>query len=401
MTVPLSPATLRQIHGRSRPSLRRHSFLLAVIAPTVLVCLYLLLIAAPRYSVEFRYSVYSDTGTRTDNMELVSSSGRASKLSDYIVTDYVTSPQVVSDLSAKLNLANMFKPVGLDFIFRFWWNNGTNERLTYYWRNWVVNSNFDTYSQLGVIEVNAFTPQDAMKLAQMVLALSEATLNAQEQRARDAAVIVAQEQVTLAQARAQAIRQKIIEFRQVQRTYLPSHPADSTETLAATLRQNLASVNAQFQLLSMTLSPTAPALVTLRSQQAATERELDRVLNTFGKEDAEISQIQPGRKAASERGSNEASTAARLPVALGEFQSLESDLRFAETANEVAMTHFEQVTYNAKVQHFYMNTHTHPLLPRQASFPRTIVWTLMTFITLSVCWMIGTLLFLAMRDLTR
>ena len=124
-------------------------------------------------------------------------------------------------------------------------------------------------------------------------------------------------------------------------------------------------------------------------------------MNTFGKEDTEVSQIQPNRKAAGERGVSEASTAGRLPVALGEYQSLESDLHFAEAANEVSLTHFEQVTYNAKVQHFYMNTYARPLLPKQANFPRTIVWTLMTFIILSVCWMIGKLLFLAMRDLTR
>lgn len=401
MTVVLSSAQLRQIHRRSHLGWRRHSFLLAVIAPTVLVCLYLVLIAAPRYTVELRYSVFSDTGTRTDNLELVSSSGRASKLSDFMVADYVTSPQMVSDLSAKLNLANMFNPPGLDFIFRFWWNNGTNERLADYWRNWVISSHFDVYSELGVIEVSAFTPQDALKLAQTVLALSEITLNAQEQRARDAAVIVAQELLTRTQARTQAVRQKIVEFRQTQRTYQPNHPADSTETLAATLRHNLAAVNAQIQSLSTALSPNAPALVILRSQQAAIEREVDRVMNTFGKEDTEVSQIQPNRKAAGERGVSEASTAGRLPVALGEYQSLESDLHFAEAANEVALTHFEQVTYNAKVQHFYMNTYARPLLPKQANFPRTIVWTLMTFIILSVCWMIGKLLFLAMRDLTR
>jgi capsular polysaccharide transport system permease protein len=399
MNVPLNPATLRAaLHGRTRTGWRRRMFLLTVVLPSPLVLLYLSLIAVPRYSVQFRYSVFSQADSSgLINPGLDITQGHASQHSDFVVTDYVTSGQAVSDLSAKLRLAQMFNPPGLDFIFKYWWDNGSIERLTQYWRNYVVSSSYDNYTGVGVVEVNAFSPQDALKLSQTLFSLSEQVLNDLDQRARDAAVTAVQDEVTRSEVRMARSLKALEAFRQTQQTYSPSRPADSAEALASTLRQNLASMNAQYMSLIRNLSPTAPAIVNLKSQMDATAQEIDRVMQLLGNSGALANASRPGQPA----NPSSASPAARLPNQLSSYENLEAERGFAETAYDTAQKHLEQVTYNDKVQHLYLYAHVRPTLPRQAAYPRALMWTLMSFITLSVCWMIGTLLFFAMRDHTR
>ncbi len=389
MNLPLDPISVRHsLPGRApgRLGLRGHSFLLAVVLPTVLIGLFFALIAAPQYVVSFRYSVVSESGAVKNNDILGLSSGTPSKHFDFVVADYALSGQAVADLSENLRLAAMFHPPGYDFIFRFWWDDGSPERLTAYWRNFVIASHFDTYTGIGTVEVRAFSPADAQKIGQTLLKHVEAMVNDLGQPSRETAVRAAREELAAAEARLQAVLKRLAEFRQQQRTYLPSRPADSTEALAASLRQNLAAMNAQLSSLGRALSPGAPAVVNLRSQIAAAEQELERVNEVLG--DGGATATAPGARP-------------RMPGMLGAYENIEAERNFALTAHEEALRHLEQVEFNAKVQHLYLHAHARPQLPRSAAAPRPVVWTALAFIGLSTCWMIAMLLFFAMRDHTR
>jgi capsular polysaccharide transport system permease protein len=389
MNAPVDLLALRDsLPGGSRARWRQHTFLLGVVLPTLLVLFYMALIAPPQYVAGFRYSIYSVAGSNT-NAELALTASTPAKLFDFVVEDYVLGKQAVADLQTRVRLVNMLHPPGRDFFFRFWWDDGSLERLAYYWRNWVIDAHFDTYSSIGSVEVRAFTPQDAQKVAQTLMELAEGVVNDLDQKSREDSVVAVQEEVARADARLQEALKKIEAFREQQRMYTPGKPADSAESLAATLRQELATMNTQQATLSRTLSASAPAIVSLKAQIAATEQELDRVLATLGADGARVG-VGAGAGLNIARGG--------LPVALGSFDYLEAERSFAAGARETALKHLEQVQFNAKVQHLYLHAHEKPLLPKRASYPRTLAWTAMTFIALTVCWMIGTLLFFAMRD---
>jgi capsular polysaccharide transport system permease protein len=392
MNAPIDPAALPlSLPGRTRRGWRRRGFLIAVALPSLLVFLYLAFIAPPQYVAGFRYSVSSEAGGVSSSGGLALTEGTPSSHYAFVVQDYVVHQQIVADLVARLRLAGLFKPPGHDVLFRFWWDDGSIERLTRYWRNWVVDSRFDTYAGIGSVEVRTFTPQDALKLAQTVQELSEVLVNQVGQRARDDSVAAVEAEVARADARLQDVQKRIEDFRQAQQTYTPSSPAGSTETLAATLQQNIAAMNAQYSTLGRTLSPTAPAMVSLKSQLAASHQELERVLQMLG---------DGGPQAAPPQGGVPAPRA-RLPGALTAFAYLDAERGFAASAREVALKHLEEVRFNAAVQHLYLEVHSKPQLPKWPLYPRRVLWTAMTFVALSVCWMIGTLLFFAMRDHTR
>ena len=346
MNVQLDALALRQsLPGRSRPGWRRGTFLLVVALPTLLLLLYLHFIAAPQYVAQFRYSVFSEAGGVSNGGNgLALTSGTPSRTFDWVVADYAVSNQAVADLTGRLRLAGMFKPPGHDVLFRFWWDDGSVERLGRYWRNWIVDARFDSYESIGTVEVRAFTPQDAQKLAATLLELTETVVNNVGQKERDAAVAAAEGLFARADARMQDVRRRIEAFRNAQRSYVPSRPANSSEALAAGLRDKLATMGAQYAALSKVLSPTAPGVVNLRSQLAATEHELDRVLNTLGGIDTDTGP----------------SGGARLPHMLADYDYLDHERQFATTLRDDSLKLLEQVRYNAQVQHLYLHAHVRP-----------------------------------------
>ena len=54
--------------------------------------------------------------------------------------------------------------------------------------------------------------------------------------------------------------------------------------------------------------------------------------------------------------------------------------------------------FNSTVQHLYLQQHVKPSLAQSAVYPRPFRWTLMTFGILTVCWMIGVLLYYSIRE---
>jgi capsular polysaccharide transport system permease protein len=384
VNVIVDPRSVREVlPGRMRPLRRFWCYLGAVGLPTLLVGLYLTFIATPQYQTEFRYSVYNAAATK-DNSEsalTASLSGNPSVHGDYVINDYIRSRGILADLRKQINLPQMFKGSGFDPVFHYWWDDGTIERLARFWNGWVLDASFDNTQLLGTVSVRAFSPQDSLRIANLMIELSERVVNDLGARSRADAVRVAERLLQEAATRKQRAREALSKFREAKHTYSPSRPADSSEALAATLRQNMATLNAQLASLERSLSPTAPAVISIRSQVEASQRELDRISNVLGS-----------------AGLTEAGQNRSLPTELGQYEALQQEANFAATAHEAAFRHLEGVRYDASVQHLYIQMHEKPALAQSAIYPRPIRWTLMTFITLTVLWLIGTLLYYSIRE---
>jgi capsular polysaccharide transport system permease protein len=366
-----------------RPARRFWCFLVAVGLPTLLVFLYLTFLASPRYVTEFHYSVYNGNAAGNNaGTDLTSTlQSNPSAHADYLVNDYLRSRAVLEDLRKRINLTPVFQPRGFDPLFHFWWNDNSIERLYRYWSLWVLDASYDGTDLLGYVSVRAFTPQDSLHLANTLIELSEQVVNDLGVRARDDAVHGAEATVARADQRMEAARDGLRKFRESHNTFNPDRPADSTEALAATLRQSLATLNAQLSTLEHTLSPTAPAVLSLKTQIGASERELDRVGATLGS-----------------IGLSEAGQHRSLPGELGVFEALQQERNFAAIAREAALRHLEEVRFDASVKHLYMQVHAKASLAQSPTEPKPLRWTLLTFATLIACWLIGTLLYYSVRE---
>ncbi len=386
MNVLTDPQSMRAaLPGRMRPLRRVWCFLAAVGVPTLLVFLYLMFLASPQYVTEFRYSIYNGAGSisnRTTQNEMTATlQGSPSAHADYVVTDYLRSRQAVEDLRKRINIVPLFRPRGFDPAFHFWWDDGSIERLQRYWHSWVLDAEFDPTNLLGYVSVRAFTPQDSLRIANVLLELSEQVVNEVGARSQLDAIRFAEATLVRSGKRMELARESLRAFRETQHTYLPGRAADSAEALAATLRQHVATMSAQLATLTRTLSPTAPAVLSLRSQIEASESQLDRVSNVLGA-----------------GGLTEAGQHRSLPSELVSYEALEQERGFAAVALESASRHLEQVRFDASVQHLYVQVHVKPSLAQSAVYPKPFRWTFLTFLSLTVSWLIGTLLYYSIRE---
>jgi capsular polysaccharide transport system permease protein len=384
VNVLVDPQSIRSaLPGRMRPLRRVWCYVAAVGLPTALIFVYLMFVASPQYVTEYRYSIYSGASTTDNSQSALTATlqGNPSVHADYVVNDYIHSRAAVEELRKRMHLVPLFRAQGFDPVFHFWWDNGSIERLYRYWNAWVLDADFDRTELLGFVSVRTFTPQDSLRIANVLIELSEAVVNDLGSRSREDAVRVADETAKRATERMDQAREALRAFREAQHTYSPAKPADTTETLAATLRQNTVTLNAQLESLTHTLSPTAPAVLSLKNQIEATNRELDRVSNMLG-----------------DTGITEAGHRRSLPGELGIYEGLQQEVNFAATAREAALRHLEQVRFDASTQHMYMQVHAKPSLAQSAIYPKPIRWTLLSFVTLTVFWLIGTLLYYSIRE---
>lgn len=375
--------------------LRRLSFILCVVLPSALVLAYFLFIAAPQYVTEFRFTVYSAGAPSQSSQHGIGSNndiqatGQApsqSMLANYIVLDYLQSRQIIQDLTGRLNLAAIYQRPNSDPLIRFWWDNGSVERLLRYWNNFVINVNFDVTTGLAQVEVRAFTPEDSLTVARLLVELSERLVNDLMERPRANAVRYAEAAVDHAEQRLHRALSAEQDFRNAQRSSNPGRSADQVLALLAVLDQNIAEQTAQLESLRRQLASTAPAINMLRRQISATKAERDSVATKIGAGEAEA-----GSDAVARGG-------AGLAVALSTYEYLEQERTFAATFYNAMLQAVEQARFDAGVQHSYLQTYVQPSLPGYALYPKPFLWGFLTFVTLATLWAIFTLFYYSMRD---
>src|SRR5947209_19905775 len=93
---------------------------------------------------------------------------------------------IVADLGGRDYLEKIYSGGNADFVSRL----GNGEDLEDLWRYWKskVKVNLDTLSGIVTLRVQAFTPEDATRIAQDIVALSEKLVNDVSHRSRSDSV---------------------------------------------------------------------------------------------------------------------------------------------------------------------------------------------------------------------
>src|SRR5947208_13681380 len=115
----------------------------------------------------------------------------------------MTSPAVIDQLDAALDSNRMFSPPEAD-----WWSRlprpTSIEGLVQYWRG-QVDPFYDHANGTVVVRVRAFTPAEALQLAQAIVAASEQLVNDLSTRARHDALRNGESDVTHAVTRLEPV----------------------------------------------------------------------------------------------------------------------------------------------------------------------------------------------------
>ena len=328
------------------------SFVLAVIVPTLVATAFTTLWASSRYMSEFRVAVRSIQPIKTGGMaDLFGFAGVSQASNDSnAVVQYLQSHQAIDDLGGPQVLAPLFDSPSIDWSGRLR-PGAPIEEFTRYWIR-MVDSYYEPATGTIIVKVTAFEPAVALRIAQDLLRNAEALVNRLSERARQDSVAFAAQELAKAESRLADLRVKAMKLQDKESILDPQASAESTLTLAAKLKEEIARRNAELSAQRARLAPNAPSVRASQDEIAGLSQELERV-----------------EAQATAKRSGVGADGRPLSSVLGAFQQIADEKGFAEKEYESALASLETARMDAAKQQVYLATIVGPGKPEEASCP--------------------------------
>lgn len=352
---------LRQSQGptwRSKHSKRLWQ-LLFIGLPTLLAAIYYGLIATPIYVSQSSFVIKSpgQKGPSTVSLaNIIQTSGLSSGAEQTReILQYVRSRNALVDLNKQVDLKTMYSERGADFLSRFPqpWESESFENLYEYYGS-MVSADIDSESNMAVVHVKAFRPQDAQQINGRLLDLSELLVNRLNERAENRAIAEAERRVIQAEDRVRRARVALSAFRNQTSVVDPEKQAQSVLEISNRLTAEQASLQAQLDVM-LESAPQNPAIPVLRDRIAAIGRAIEK---------------QNQRVVGNPRA---------IASKLATFEKLTLEQEFANQVLTAANGSLEQARTELQKQQYYLERVVEPNLPDDAALPNGFLRVLTVF----------------------
>jgi capsular polysaccharide transport system permease protein len=223
----------------------------------------------------------------------------------------------------------------------------------------MVGADLDPESGLAVVDVKAFTAQDAYDINVRLLDLSEILVNRLNQRAEGRAIAEAERRVQQAEERVRSARVALGAFRNQQDLIDPSKQAAGVLEISNKLVAEQAALQAQLDLM-LRVAPRNPSIPAVRNRIVAIGREIA---------------AQNGRAVGTPTG---------IASKLTTYEKLNVEQEFATQMLTAASASLEQARTDAQKQQFYLERVVEPNKPDDSTLPQRLKRVLVIFAA-SVC----------------
>ena len=389
ITIRDGTAQVRPVARPARMQTRHYgliaSFAAMVLLPVGLVAGYLYTRAADQYASTMAFTVRSEdiSSSAADLLGgigagLAGASGGSVGTDADILYEFIHSPDMVRRVSEQIDLVAVFSaPRDRDPVFALA-PDSTIEELTDYWSRMVTIS-YDSGSHLMEVTSRAFTPRDARAIAETVFSESSRMINALSDIARDDSTRYAAEDLETALARLKSAREALTQFRLENEIVDVEADIASQMGLLSGLQAQQTEALIELDLISETARAGDPRLEQAQRRLSVIEARIVEERQKFGAGGA-----GPG-------GESYANTVAQ-------FESLSVDREFAERAYASALSAYDTAKAEANRQSRYLAAYITPTLAQQAEYPRRIRLIVMTALFATLLWIIGSLVFYALRE---
>jgi capsular polysaccharide transport system permease protein len=379
-------------------ALKRHygilaSFLLLVLAPVLTAGVYLYVFAKDQYISTVSFSVRTEEISSALSLlgGLTSLSGTSSSDAD-ILYQFIQSQELVQRVDDKLNLRAIYSKPSFDPYFAFT-SKGSIEALVKYWRG-VVKIAYERSTGLIELQVHAFDPQDAQRVAQEIYDQSSAMINQLSATGRNDATRYAKEDLDTAIERVKVARTALTEFRSRTRIIDPSADIQSQMGLLNSLQQQMTASIVELNLLqSSAQSKGDPRLEEAQRRIAVIQKLIDKEREKFG--GGGVLDADPTTPAAAGAEIDENSNFSTL---VGQYEELNVDREFAEKAYLAALAGYDTALAKAQRQSRYLAAYVSPTLAQESIAPKRLQSLLVVLALTLAGWSILMLVYYSVRD---
>jgi capsular polysaccharide transport system permease protein len=344
---------------------RNRWFLLGVILPSLLSCLYYFGVASDQYVSESRFVIKAPSqraAQTTSFANLIQSTGLSSgqEQSNQII-DFVRSRSALQTLQKNMKVEKAYQRDSVDWLSRFprFWEQEAFEDLYQYYRG-KIQINRDTDTGLVVLRTIAFSPKDAAAINAHLLDQSETLVNELNENARNKAISEAESRVVEAQMRVNKALKAISDYRSQSKLVEPLKEATGIVEIANRLIVERAALEAQLSTVRQ-VTPDHPSIPVLREQVASLTREIER---------------QNSRLV----GGDTDTISRKLP----NYEALVLEQELASQLLMLSQTTLEQARTEALKQQFYLERVVEPNVPDLPEYPKALK-TVLTIFGFALC----------------
>ncbi|PNG25640.1 hypothetical protein [Methylocella silvestris] len=332
-------------------------FFVLFVVPAVASVIYFSLIASSEYTSEARFAVRGGERVSTDAISALTGLASFTQIQDsLIVSNYVKSQAIVEALEREIDLRAIYSKHSIDWLSRF---NADEpiEAFVKYWV-WRLKTSIESPSGIVTVKVSAFSPEDALKIADATVDLSERLVNSLSTRALNDAVAQAGMELARAESRLSAARVALRDLRNTQATLDPRRTADGIGKLVAELRFEKIRLEQDITAAGRAnVGADAPQVQIMRARVDVIGEQIASLEDQVTSQDGSSSQTLSGK--------------------ITRFDELELERQIAEKQYTLTAAALERARVNAEGKKVYLATFVHPVLAYEASGPHRLVYSLL------------------------
>jgi capsular polysaccharide transport system permease protein len=317
--------------------------------PTLIAGVYFFGIASDLYMSEVKFVVRGPTKSPVSAIGamLGSSGGSAISEDTFVVHDYLLSRDAVRRLEQEDDLRSLLSRPEGDLITRFpgiWFWRKDFEALYYAYARFV-SVEVDSASGVSTLQVKAYRPEDAQRVARGLLTFSEQLVNTLNERARRDALAVFQREVETTEQQIAQIQTQLTAYRVRQKMLDPKSASTGPIELLAQMNAQLANSKGQLAEIIKN-SPNSPHIPLVRTRIASLEKLIaDERVKVTGDDNS-------------------------VATALSEYERLDVQRLLGEKTLASAFTSLEAARLEAQRQQLYLETIAQPNLADFPLFPK-------------------------------
>jgi capsular polysaccharide transport system permease protein len=208
----------------------------------------------------------------SDLLSMISGAGGDHEL--LLLRDHLLSVDMMKRLDGELHLRQHFSDASHDYLSRMRAGDITDERFYRYYRS-MIDVTYDDYSRVLVVAAQAYSAPMAQALTQRLVVEGERYMNLLDHRAGEEQVRYIETQVADLNRRVTAAHAALLNFQNAHGLASPEQTAQSVSAIAARLDGELAALQAKRRAMQGYLTASAPDMVQINSEIAATQAQLD------------------------------------------------------------------------------------------------------------------------------
>lgn len=336
------------------------------------------IIATDRYAAGASFVVRS-AGSEGDGGLLDTLSGSVSagstKSDSYVIRRYIESADLLRAVDEEFGLEKLYGPDRADPVQRLWPWMSFEQRIDY-WNRRVI-STYDNTSGIVTLEIQAYSADDAQRVASFVMTKIDDLVNRLSHDAREGSFSYAKKEMEAAESRLREAQSALKRFRSENQIADPTASAGRDDQLIYELSQQIVDHQTSLDILMRTAEQPGPNATSLRERITSLKRQRDELRE----------EIRSGQGASM--------VTAEI---MNDYETLSLDVEIARQRYTTTLEGLESARREAERQQRYLAVFAEPYAADMAKYPRRIINSLLALLGFSLIWGIGRFAVQMVRD---